>query len=107
MDELEALRQKASTLITQSGDDPGALERGALLLRTVAEVEKDRAEAQRLRHEASGGRANALDYVKVLAPWATVLVSLATIMVQSFQSHTARAAEKWERTFVSVGPSTF
>jgi hypothetical protein len=46
MDDLEALRKKAASLIDQA-PDVGEIERGATLLRLAAEVEKQRAETQK------------------------------------------------------------
>jgi len=100
VDELDTLKNRASTLIAQSGSDPGALERGAQLLRIAEEIEKHRAETQKLRREASGTRL--LDYVKILAPWAAVVVGAVTIMVQSSQNRTDKVNATWVRTSSAV-----
>ena len=89
MDELEIVREKAVSLIRESGEDLAAMERGLRLLKDAEETQTNRTENLKLRAETS--QSAPLRYLNVLAPFATVSVLAGTLY---FQVHQFQQTEK-------------
>jgi hypothetical protein len=98
-DPVKVIRERASKLISLSSD-PDELRKGAELLRTAEEIDRQRAEVEKLhRKKPTKG---VLGQVVDLAPWATVFVSVLAMVIQNWSAHLEQKNAIWERTYHAV-----
>jgi pentapeptide repeat protein len=83
MDELELLRQKALALLRDSGQNLETMKKGCDLLNDVEGIENRRVSTRKLQRELSESRV--VEFINLLAPYATVLVLAATLGFQFWQ----------------------
>jgi hypothetical protein len=91
--DLKTIRDRAAVLIVQPGNDPDVWIKAAELLKIAEEIEN-------LRHMSAGSRA--VGYVKELAPWAAVFVTLFGLFYQAKQNRDDKAETRWEQAFTAV-----
>ncbi len=95
MDELELLRQKALALINDPQQSPEALLQGSELLKRAEEIESARLSVCKLKEELSAR--HVIEMIKLLAPYATVLILAATLAFQVWQLREAEKDRSIER----------
>src|SRR6266567_2395977 len=84
-DELKLVQEKAFDILKGPDQSPEKISMGLNLLKNVEEIKKCRADTAQLRGELSKNRF--VQYMNILAPYATVLVLVGTLCFQFWQQN--------------------